>query len=56
MNNNLFDSYEGEVTGLKQDCQDPVIGKYIGNVNVNNCVILQKSFKELIRTQDLKSN
>lgn len=31
MNNNLFDSYEGEVTGPKQDCQDPVIGKYIGN-------------------------
>ena len=31
MNNNLFDSYEGEVTEPKQDCQDPVIGKYIGN-------------------------
>lgn len=46
MNNNLFDGYPCEVTGPKQDCQDPVIGKYIRNVKA-----LSK-----IRTQYQESN
>lgn len=45
MNNNLFDSYPCEVTGPKFDCQDPVIGKYIGNVHVNNCVLSQEKLQ-----------